>query len=243
MVKTNHLRQHDSDLFHDPVLYRQLVGRLLYLTNTRPDIAFCTQQLSQFMGNPTIIHYKALTRVFRFLKTTPGQGLFFSANSIVQIKGFADSDWATCPDTRKSISGYCMFIGDSLVSWKAKKQNTVSRSSSEAEYRALAIASCEIEWLTFLLNDLCIDYKSPALLYCDSNSARYIAANSVFHERTKHIEIDCHVTRERLQNKLFHLLPIDTKEQVADIMTKALEPATFNYLLSKLGVLNIYSPT
>ncbi|XP_019439013.1 PREDICTED: uncharacterized protein LOC109344716 [Lupinus angustifolius] len=222
MIKTTPLHQNDSTPFHDPMLYRQLIGRLLYLTNTRPDISFATQQLSQFMATPTINHYKAITRVLRYLKGSPSQGLFYPTSSTVQLKGFIDSDWATCPDTRKSVSGYCMFLGDSLVSWKSKKQTTVSRSSSEAEYRALGLASCEVQWLTYLLLDFQVPFIQPALLYCDSNSARYIAANSVFHERTKHIEIDCHVARERLQNKLYHLLPIHTTYQVADIFTKAL---------------------
>ncbi|CAL0326485.1 unnamed protein product [Lupinus luteus] len=242
MVKHPHLQQQDSALFSDPELYRQLVGRLLYLTNTRPDLSFATQQLCQFMAAPTINHHKALTRILRYIKGTPGQGLFYPSNSVSQIKGYSDSDWATCPDTRKSIPGYCMFLGDSLVSWKCKKQNTVSRSSSEAEYRALALASCEIQWLSYLMDDLLQSNFKDALLYCDNDSARFIAANSVFHERTKHIDIDCHVVRERLQNKLFHLLPINTKDQAADLLTKALEPALFHQLLPKLGVINIFSP-
>ncbi|CAL0334670.1 unnamed protein product [Lupinus luteus] len=194
------------------------------------------------MAEPTTNHYKAMTCVLRYIKGTHGQGLYYPTTSSIHIKGFSDSDWATCPDTRKSVSGFCMFLGDSLISWKSKKQTTVSRSSSESEYCALAIASCEIQWLTYLLTDFQTHFKQSVLLYCDNNSARYIAANSVFHERTKHIEIDCHVTRERLQNKLFVLLPISTHDQVADILTKALEPIPFGYLLGKLGVINIYSP-
>ncbi|CAL0323017.1 unnamed protein product [Lupinus luteus] len=242
MVKNTHLAKCDSEPFSDPALYRQIVGRLLYLTNTRPDLSFAIQQLSQFMAAPTVNHYKAMTRVLRYIKGTPGQGLYYPTTSSIHIKGFSDSDWATCPDTRKSVSGFCMFLGDSLISWKSKKQTTVSRSSSESEYRALAIASCEVQWLTYLLTDFQAIFKQHALLYCDNNSARYIAANSVFHERTKHIEIDCHVTRERLQNKLFVLLPISTHVQVADLLTKPLEPIPFGYLLGKLGVLNVYSP-
>ncbi|XP_019435862.1 PREDICTED: uncharacterized protein LOC109342306 [Lupinus angustifolius] len=241
MVRSTHLHQNDSKPYSNPLLYRQLVGRLLYLTNTRPDITFAIQQLTQFMANPTINHHKAINRVLRYIKGTIGQGLFYPSNYIIHLKGYTDSDWATCPDTRRSISGYCMFLGNSLVSWKAKKQNTASRSSSEVEYRALAIASCEVQWLTYLLNDFHVIFKTPALLYCDNDSARHIAANSVFHEKTKHIEIDCHVARERLQNNLFHLLPIPTSEQGVDLLTKALEPSTFNYLLPKLGVLNLYS--
>ncbi|XP_019451871.1 PREDICTED: uncharacterized protein LOC109353972 [Lupinus angustifolius] len=145
MIKGTSLHQEDSNPFHDPILYRQLVGRLLYLTDTRPGLSFAIQQLSQFMASPTINHYKAMTRVLIYIKGTVGQGLLYLGSSTLQIKGFSDSDWASCPDTRRSISAYCMYLGDSLVSWKCKKQNTVSRSFSEAEYRALAIASCEIQ--------------------------------------------------------------------------------------------------
>ncbi|XP_019420638.1 PREDICTED: uncharacterized protein LOC109330815 [Lupinus angustifolius] len=134
------------------------------------------------MASPTNNHYKALTRILRYLKGNHGQGLFYPVNSSLHIKAFSDSDWATCPDTRRSISGYCTFLGDSLISWKSKKQTTVSRSSSEAEYRALVLASCEIQCLTFLLDDFQLHYTQSALLYCDNNSARYIAANGVFHE-------------------------------------------------------------
>ncbi|XP_019433871.1 PREDICTED: uncharacterized protein LOC109340603, partial [Lupinus angustifolius] len=204
MVKNTHLHQNDSNLYHDPITYRQLVGRLLYLTNIMPDLSFYIQQLSQSMAAPTMNHYKALTRVLRYIKISSRQGLFYPTNSIVQIKGFTNSDWTVCPDTRRSISGYCMFLGDALIYWKSKKQITISRSSSKAEYRALAISS----------------YEQPALLYCDNDSARYIVANLVFNERTKHIEIDCHVARERLQNKLYDLLPINSEQQTVDILTK-----------------------
>jgi hypothetical protein len=122
-------------------------------------------------------------------------------------------------------------LGNSLISWKAKKQSTVSRSSSESEYRALASTTCEIQWLDNLLRYLKIDYITPA----------YIAHNAVFHKRTKHIEIDCHVVREKLQNGLFKLLRIKSNHQLVDIFTKPLEPTPFECMLSKLGILNIYS--
>ncbi|XP_019457627.1 PREDICTED: uncharacterized protein LOC109358017 [Lupinus angustifolius] len=212
MVKGCSLSQNGSSSFPDPLLYRQLVGRLLYLTNTRLDISFVVQQLSQFMASPMINHHKTLTRVLRYLRGNPGQCLYYPENSPLHIKAFSDSDWATCPDTHKSISGYCTFLEDSLISWKSKKQTTISRSSSETKYRALALASCEIQWVTFILEDFQLHYTQPALLYYDNNSVRYIATNGVFHERTKHIKIDCHVVRECLQKKLFHLLPISTHD-------------------------------
>ncbi|XP_019455050.1 PREDICTED: uncharacterized protein LOC109356169 [Lupinus angustifolius] len=121
-------------------------------------------------------------------------------------------------------------------------QNTVSKSSSEVEYRALAFASWEVQWLTYLLLDLHVSLLKSTVLYCDSQSARHIAANSVFHERTEHLDIDCHITREYLKNNLFILLPISSKEQVADLFTKALDTSSFCHMLNKLGMQNIHSP-
>ncbi|PNX93731.1 putative copia-type protein [Trifolium pratense] len=144
---------------------------------------------------PLESHFHAANRVLRYLKSAPSQGLFFPASNSLHLSGFADSDWSCCLDTRKSITGYCVFLGSALVSWKSKKQSTVSRSSSEAEYRALASLSCEIQWLHYLLADLHIPITSPSSVYCDNVSAIYLTHNPTFHERTKHIEIDCHVIR------------------------------------------------
>jgi hypothetical protein len=135
---------------HDDVSgYRRLIGKLVYLTNTRPDIAYATQQLSQFLHKPTATHFNAACRVVRYLKHSPGRGLLLPTSSDFQNLGFSNADSAGCLDTRRSTSGYCFFLGSSLVSWKAKKQVTVSRSSSEAEYRALSTATCELIWLLY----------------------------------------------------------------------------------------------
>ncbi|KAK4261342.1 hypothetical protein QN277_004354 [Acacia crassicarpa] len=222
--------------------YRTLVGRLLYLANTQPDISFSIQQLNQFVQHPTDVHLKAAHRVLRYLKAAPGRGLFFPVSSTMKLNVFSDFDWAGCIDTRRSITGFCGFLDQALITWRSKKQQTVSTSSSEAEYRALATTTCELQWLSYLLRDFGFPLTSPASLYCDSQSARHIAANPTFHERTKYLDIDCHVVREKLQNGLIHLLPIKSQDQLADIFTKPLAPLSFSTLLSQLRMIDIHSP-
>jgi len=181
-------------------------------------------------------------RVLRYLKNSLGKGLFFPRDSAIQFLGFTDADWAGCLDSRRSISGQCFFLGKSLISWRTKKQLTVSRSSSEAEYRALAAATSELQWSLYLLQDLQLKTTKLPVLYCDNQSALHIAANPVFHERTKHLEIDCHLVRDKLQTGMMKLLPVTSQAQIADFFTKALIPQPFHILLSKLGMVDIYHP-
>lgn len=141
------------------------------------------------------------------------------------LKGFTDADWASCIDTRKSTSGYCMFLGSSLISWKTKKQPTVSLSSAKSEYKAMAMGAREVDWLVKQLRELHTPQSQHVSLYCDSTAAIHIANNQVFHERTKHIEVDCHMIRDRVENSLLNLLHVRTNHQLPDVFTKALFPA------------------
>ncbi|XP_019082567.1 PREDICTED: uncharacterized protein LOC109125407 [Camelina sativa] len=187
-------------LLDDGTPYRALIGRLLYLTITRPDITFVVHHLSQYLSCPTDVHMQAAMHILKYLKNNPGQGLFYSAKDDICLNGFADANWGTCPTTRRSISGVCVFLGDSLISWKSKKQKVASQSSTESEYRAMALATNELVWMQQLLTTLQVPVQKQAKLFCDNKSAMHIANNPVFHERTKHVEIDCYVTRDQVKN-------------------------------------------
>lgn len=213
-----------------------MVGKLNFLTNTRPDLSYTVQHLSQFLQKPRVPHIEALMHTLRYVGSTVGQGIILKASDQLTLQAYSDSDWGACVDTRRSVSGYIMLLGNSPISWKSKKQATVSKSSSEAEYRAMASAASEITWLVRLLEELGISGLKPITLHCDNQSSIHIAKNPVQHERTKHIEIDVHFTRDKVLEGLLHLAYIPTESQIADIFTKILPSAQFNTLLSKLGM-------
>ncbi|KAJ9535867.1 hypothetical protein OSB04_un000981 [Centaurea solstitialis] len=231
-----HLTPNAGPPLKDPTLYRQLVGSLVYLTVTQPDIVYAVHTVSQFMSAPCSDHYAAVLRILLYLKGTMFHGLYFSSTSLLTLRGFSDADWDSDMTDRRSTTGFCFFFGDSLISWRSKKQSLTARSSTEAEYRALADTSQELIWLRWLLSDMGAPQLSPTLLWCDNNSAIQIAHNDVFHERTKHIEIDCHFIRQHVVRKTIQLQPISTTDQPADIFTKAHLPGRFRELVSKLNL-------
>ena len=222
--------------------YQRLVGKLIYLSHTRPDIGFSVSVVSQFMNRPTEEHMEAVYRILRYLKMTPGKGLYFSKNPNRKIEVFIDADWAGSTVDRRSTTGYCTFVWGNLVTWRSKKQSVVARSSAEAEFRAMAHGICEGMWLRRLLNELGITTTEPVNMYCDNQAAIRIARNPVHHDRTKHVEIDRHFIKEKLDEKIVDLLYTPTRHQIADVLTKALPRITFEELNSKLRMINIYHP-
>ncbi|XP_042055730.1 uncharacterized mitochondrial protein AtMg00810-like [Salvia splendens] len=243
MDSSKHLQQDEVEPLTDPTAYRRLIGRLVYLCITRPDITFAVNNLSQFLSKPCSGHMLAAEKVLKYLKSTLGHGIFYSAKSASDLSMFSDADWAACPDTRRSVSGFCLFLGSSLISWRSKKQHTVSRSSAEAEYRSMALACCEVVWILALLKDFGVSVKQPVPLYCDNQAAVYISSNPVFHERTKHIEIDCHTIREKLLEGIIKPVHVHNNLQLADIFTKPLASTPFHTLLSKMDFTTVYSPS
>ncbi|CAM8963494.1 unnamed protein product [Rhodiola kirilowii] len=195
------------------------------------------------MQHPTEEHLSAALRLHRYLKAAPAQGILFPSKSDLQLQAFCDADWAACPVTRRSITGHCVMIGPCIISWKTKKQPVVSRSSTESEYRSMTAVCCELSWLARLISDMGVKVQAVIPLHCDNKAALHIAHNPVFHERTKHVELDCHLVRAHVLSKFVLPLHILSNEQPADMFTKPLQRDQLLYLCSKLGVSNFLHST
>ncbi|RVW18142.1 Retrovirus-related Pol polyprotein from transposon RE2 [Vitis vinifera] len=200
--------------------YQRLVGRLMYLAYTRPDLAYALSV------------------------NAPGKGILFAKNIDHQsIEVYTDADWVGAVDDRRSTSGYFTFVGGNLVTWKSKKQNVVARSSAEAEFRGMALGLCEALWLRLLLQDLGYLSRQPIRLFCDNKAACDIAHDPVQLDRTKHVEMDRFFIKEKLDDKIVELPKIRSEDQLANILTKAVSSQMFSKFLDKLGMCDIYAPT
>ncbi|KAH9762305.1 protein kinase domain-containing protein [Citrus sinensis] len=203
--------------------YQRLVGKLIYLSHTRPDIAFAVSVVSQFMHSPCEEHFEAVFRILRYLKATPRKGLFCGKNQQRGIEVYTDIDWA--------------------FTWRSKKQSVVARSSAEAEFRSMAQGECEVLWLKRVLEELKQPFSLPMRLYCDNKLAISIAHNPVLHDRTKHVEIDRHFIKEKLDKGIICTPFVPTVKQFADVFTKSLMRQPFELQVSKLGMIDIFAPT
>jgi hypothetical protein len=175
--------------------YRTIVGALRYLTLSRSDISFSVNKVCQYLHSPTTMHWTTVKRILRFLKHTISFGLHIWRSCSTLVSTFSDVDWAGCSDDRKSTGGFAIFFGPNLISWCAKKQKTVSRSSTEVEHKAMADATTELMWIQSVLQELRIPHPPSARLWCDNMGAKYLTSNPVFHSRMKHVEVDYHFVR------------------------------------------------
>lgn len=231
MDQNHRLGKTEGELLADLERFRRLVGRLIYLLATRPDLAYSVHILSQFMQRPRQEHWLAAVKVVRYLKGTIGQGVLFRAETTFTITSWCDADWGACRTTHRSLSGWIIQCGSSPITWKTKKQDVVSLSSTEAEFRAMRAITKELIWLKGLLSELGIDHAAPMTICCDNKSALHISANPVLHEKTKHMGIICQFVRDEIAKGTTQTNYVSTHDQLADILTKALGRKEFDAFL------------
>jgi hypothetical protein len=220
----------------NPTEYGSPAGVLQYLTFMRPDIAYVVQKVFLHMHDMHKQHLAAIKRILRYVKGTLSHGLQLHSSSLASMVTYTDADWAGCPVTRHSMSGFCVYLGDNLVSWSSKRQHTVSRSSAEAEYRAVANAVAEATWICQLFHELHRPSPPATVVFCDNVSIVYMSMNPVQHQRTKHIEIDLHFIRDRVALVQVCVLHVPSSRQFADILTKDLPSPLFLDFRSNLDV-------
>ena len=230
------LKQDDGAEKADAELYRRLVGSLIYLTNTRPDIIHAVNVVSRFIQEPSKLHHAAAKRILRYLQGSQRQGIKYVKEENNKLVGYFDSDWAGSIDDRKSTSGYIFCLGSKMISWSSKKQKSIALSSAEAEYIAATDAACEAVWLRRVLLDLQQPQVQPTIIYCDNMSAIALSKNPVFHAKSKHIELRHHFIRDLVNKEEIILKYVGTNEQAADFLTKAVTIEKFRKFKNQLQI-------
>jgi len=235
-VQGEKLMKEDESGLVNASIYRSLIGSLLYLLATRPDIMYATSVLSRFMHLPTETHLRAAKRILRYIRGTIDYGVFYKRTTSMKLLGFTDSDWVGSQDDMKSTSGYCFTLGSGVICWCTKKQGSVAQSTAEAEYVAASSAVNQALWLRKILIDLGFHPSKATEVLCDNKSAVAMVKNPVFHGKTKHIKIKYHSIREAERENEVHILYCCGEDQLADSFTKALQKQRFELLRAKLGV-------
>ena len=238
MATSTKLSKDEEGKSIDPTLYRGMIGSLLYLTASRPDIMFSVCMCARFQSSPKESHLVAVKRIFRYLAGTQNLGLWYPKENNFELIGYSDADYAGNNVDRKSTSGTCQFLGRSLVSWFSKKQNCVALSTAEAEYVAAGNCVAQILWIRQQLRDFGLDYKEVPIK-CDNTSAINLTKNPIQHSRTKHIDIKHHFIRDHALKGDINLEFVCTKEQLADILTKPLDREKFIYIRTQLGMIEL----
>ena len=221
--------------------YQRLVRKLNYLTITQLDISFLMSVVSQFLQSPYNSHWDVVIRILRYIKGTIGQEVLYENRGHTRINEYRDADWASSSVDKRSTSGYCVFIGGNLVSWKSKKHDIVARSSAEAEFRAMALAICELIWLRHLFQELRFGKDEQMKLIWANQATLHIASNPVFHERTKHIEVDSHFIIEKITSGFMTTSFVNSSDQLADVFTKSLRCPKIKYICNKFGAFDLYA--
>ncbi|GJW42904.1 putative ribonuclease H-like domain-containing protein [Tanacetum coccineum] len=222
----------------DVHLYRSMIGSLMYLTASRPDIMFAVYACARFQVTPKTSHLHAVKRIFRYLKGQPKLGLWYPRDSPFDLEAFSDSDYAGASLDRKSTTGGCQFLGKRLISWQCKKQTIVANSTTEAEYVAAANCCGQVLWIQNQMLDYGYNLMNTNI-YIDNESTICIVKNPVSHSKTKHIEIRYHFIRDSYEKKLIQVIKIHTDKNVADLLTKAFDVSRFNFLIASIGLLNL----
>jgi hypothetical protein len=223
----------------DSTNYKQIVGSLMYLTATRPDIMYAVSLISRYMENPKEIHLLAAKRIFRYLQGTADFGLLYKKGEHSDLMGFTDSDYAGDQDDRKSTSGYVFMLGTGAVSWSSKKQPIVTLSTTEAEFVAAASCACQAIWLRRILEEIQFKQQGATSIYCDNSSTIKLSRNLVLHGRSKHIDVKYHFLRDLAKDEVINLIFCRSEDQVADIFTKPLKTPLFHKLKELLGVCSL----
>ncbi|CAH9088921.1 unnamed protein product [Cuscuta epithymum] len=238
MASTEHLPPANASHAVDISDYRRLLGLLQYLSLTRPDISFAVNRLSQYLHGPLDAHWLAAKRVLRYLQGTICHGLFLRPGSSLSLTAFTDADWGGKSTSGRSTTAYIIYLGSNIISWKSALQKSVSRSSTEAEYRAIANATAEVLWIQNILTELQVTCSTPPKLFTDNLSATYVCRNPVFHSRMKHLSLDYFFVRDLVADGSLMVSHVSSKNQRADMLTKPLGRALFLHFRSKIGVSN-----
>ncbi|GJZ41257.1 retrovirus-related pol polyprotein from transposon TNT 1-94 [Tanacetum coccineum] len=235
MVEKSKLDEDPQGKAVDPTYYCGMVGTLMYLTTSRPDLTFVVCMCAWYQAKPIEKHLHVVKRIFKYLRGTINRGLWYPKDSFIALTAYADADHAGCQDTRRSTSGSMQLLGERLVSWLSKRQKNVAMSSTEAEYIALSDCCAQVLWMRSHLTDYGLGFnKIP--MYCDNKSVIALCCNNVQHSQSKHIDIRFQFIKEQVENGVVELYFVNTEYQLADIFTKALGRERIEFLINKLGM-------